>query len=63
MIEKNNEYIEINKNFTFCPPNEKEIGEKHPRVYLKLNEKKASICPYCGTKYKQIIKKILKFSI
>lgn len=23
----------------------------HPRVYLPLEEKKAVVCPYCGTQY------------
>ncbi len=47
------DYIYIKNNKVFCPKHDLHIVEKHPKIYLKLNTKITTACPYCGTKYKQ----------
>lgn len=49
----NKDYICVKNDKVFCPANDLPIDEKHPKVYLKLNDKITTSCPYCGTKYKQ----------
>ena len=34
-----------------CPPDDAELWQSHPRVYLPLAEKGRAKCPYCGAEY------------
>lgn len=34
-----------------CPPDNAEVWNQHPRVYLAFDEKGRATCPYCGTPY------------
>jgi uncharacterized Zn-finger protein len=34
-----------------CPPNDAEVWNMHPKVYLKFDQNGESSCPYCGAKY------------
>ena len=34
-----------------CPPNEDELWNMHPRVYMPVKANKKSTCPYCGAVY------------
>jgi uncharacterized Zn-finger protein len=35
-----------------CPMPGNEVWCSHPRVFLAVEEKGESLCPYCGTLYK-----------
>ena len=34
-----------------CPPDDAEVWNMHPKVYLKFDAEGLSSCPYCGAKY------------
>lgn len=51
-----NNCINIDKEKISCPPKNLKIWQNHPMVYLTLNRKIPTICPYCGAKYKLINK-------
>lgn len=34
-----------------CPMPDQAVWNKHPRVYLPIEEEIKVLCPYCGTQY------------
>ena len=36
----------------YCPNPAMPLWSSHPRVYLNLDARGETMCPYCGTKYK-----------
>ncbi|MEE4246238.1 MAG: zinc-finger domain-containing protein [Kangiellaceae bacterium] len=34
-----------------CPPQEGELWNMHPRVYLEFDKSNTASCPYCGATY------------
>ena len=38
----------------FCPNPKMPLWSSHPRVYLNLDARGESMCPYCGTRYKLV---------
>lgn len=50
--KQTNDYIKTDKQKISCPPKNLNIWQKHPTIYIKLNEDTITDCPYCGTKYK-----------
>jgi len=35
-----------------CPRPKDEVWNKHPRVYLQLDQSNEAHCPYCGARYR-----------
>ena len=35
-----------------CPMPGQDLWDSHPRVYLPIEDKGETLCPYCGTLYK-----------
>lgn len=45
-------YVVREKDLPFsCPPNDKDVWNLHPKVYLPIEETGEISCPYCGSKY------------
>jgi uncharacterized Zn-finger protein len=38
----------------YCPNPKMPLWSSHPRVYLNLDARGESMCPYCGTRYKLV---------
>ena len=36
----------------YCPNPAMPLWSSHPRVYLVLDDRGETMCPYCGTRYK-----------
>ena len=36
----------------YCPNPKMPLWSSHPRVYLNLDARGETMCPYCGTKYR-----------
>ncbi len=34
-----------------CPPDDSELWNQHPRVYLPINPGETALCPYCGNRF------------
>ena len=34
-----------------CPPDNEELWDLHPKVFLKFNSSNKAKCPYCGANY------------
>ena len=34
-----------------CPPNDQQVWDKHPRVYMLVKDKQEVVCPYCSAEY------------
>ena len=34
-----------------CPTKEMILWNAHPRVYLKIEQGKEALCPYCGSRF------------
>ena len=38
----------------FCPNPRMPLWSSHPRVFLDIAETGATLCPYCGTRYRLV---------
>ncbi len=45
-------YVKDRDVIISCPPENVEVWNLHPRVYLALDEDGSVECPYCGDIYK-----------
>lgn len=43
--------VENREVIVCCPPENVDVWNLHPRVYLALNEDGSVTCPYCGDIY------------
>ena len=34
-----------------CPPDDAELWNQHPRVYLPITPGETALCPYCGNRF------------
>ena len=34
-----------------CPPDDSELWNQHPRVYLPIRPGETALCPYCGNRF------------
>ena len=34
-----------------CPPDDSELWNQHPRVYLPISPGETVLCPYCGNRF------------
>jgi len=34
-----------------CPPDDSELWNQHPRVYLPIKPGETALCPYCGNRF------------
>ena len=41
-----------------CPMPNMSLWNMHPKVYLPIEDKKQASCPYCGTRYVLVEKKV-----
>lgn len=44
-------HVEDREVIVCCPPENVNVWDLHPRVYLALNENGSVACPYCGDIY------------
>ena len=35
----------------YCPPDDSELWNQHPRVYLPIRPGETALCPYCGNRF------------
>jgi uncharacterized Zn-finger protein len=36
----------------YCPNPSMPVWNHHPRVFLEVTAERATLCPYCGTRYR-----------